>query len=269
MNIEANSKLFFSDLLTRLIVIVESSGVFLKNHINIVNKQNNNPSTNIDIEIDNFLYKELIKLFPAEYLSEESHISNDLNSGWCWIVDPIDGTINMIVGLKELTISVALKNPIGQIVIGVVYAPLYHEIYSAINNQGAFLNKKKIVKSLIQNQQKIIAITFPQRNTENALQIGARITKLMSQSWRIRCSGSASLDICRVANKNWTSFYEEKLYIWDLAAAVLIAREAGCYVSRNLDTISSQQLLVSKCLISHDLSTYNELYNLLEYTHDC
>ncbi|ESS65920.1 inositol-1-monophosphatase SuhB [Methyloglobulus morosus KoM1] len=189
-----------------------------------------NPETSIDQAIDEHLQLQLPKIFKASYLSEETIWIKPRVEDWCWIVDPVDGTENLIAGSPNVATSVALINPGGECVLGAIHAPLLKETFSGVRGAGAFLNGEHLTGNG-NISRNILSMAFPCRGPAISDLIGGQVASLLRNSWTIRASGSAALDICNVARGRWSAFFEESTYSWDIAAASLIAEEAGCFVS--------------------------------------
>ncbi len=160
------------------------------------------------------------------FLGEESGTSGDESKGM-WVVDPIDGTTNFIRKLPPYAISIAyLKG--GQPRAAAVYAPLTGEMFSAYEGGGAFLNGQPIhVTDTTDPVECILGLSFAHRHPVEAQRMFELIPRLALQVNDLRRLGSAAYDLCCVACGRYDAFIERKLYIYDIAAGVLIAREAG------------------------------------------
>jgi len=149
-------------------------------------------------------------------LSEEngSKINNDKNN--VWIVDPIDGTSNFLHGIPHFAISIALKSN-NEIVSGVIYDPIKDEMFYAEKNNGSYLNNKSIRVSKRKNLSESLFATGGNENLNNSL--------------TTRRSGSAALDMAYVAAGRFDGYFQKNLNLWDVAAGIVIAKEAGAYVN--------------------------------------
>ena len=149
-------------------------------------------------------------------LSEEngSKINNDKNN--VWIVDPIDGTSNFLHGIPHFAISIALKSN-NEIVSGVIYDPIKDEMFYAEKNNGSYLNNKSIRVSKRKNLSESLFATGGNENLNNSL--------------TTRRSGSAALDMAYVAAGRFDGYFQKNLNLWDVAAGIIIAKEAGAYVN--------------------------------------
>lgn len=169
----------------------------------------------------------LRKKFPEFGILSEENYRRKSAAGAKWIIDPLDGTTNFAHNLPLWSISVALE--IGSsIILGVVYDPNRREIFTAIKDQGAFLNRRRIRISRTKTiGQSLLVTGFPydiRRSRRN--NIGYfRAFSMSAQA--VRRLGSAALDLCYTACGRFDGYWEIKLSPWDQAAGSLIVREAG------------------------------------------
>jgi len=149
-----------------------------------------------------------------------------------WVIDPIDGTTNFVHGLPRCSISIAFfLNK--EVQIGVVYNPMLDEVYSAIKGQGAYRNGRTIFSSGAKDLQNCLVVTeFGHAKDPEHLQLKANnMLNIIGKTHSIRCFGASALDACAVAAGLCDVYYDYGTRLWDVAASVLIAREAGCMVS--------------------------------------
>lgn len=180
--------------------------------------------TNVDISISNFLKQELKVIDPAiGFFSEEEKGSLQEK---CWILDPIDGTTNLVYGYNMSSVSLALYDQ-GQIVFGVVYNPFNGECYTAEIGKGAFLNGKPIRVSDRELKDSIIefgAGSTRKQDADESFALGKEIFKRCTDIRRI-CS--SALAICFIAAGRIDGYFESRIKPWDYAAGALILQEAG------------------------------------------
>lgn len=183
--------------------------------------------TDADKASEELIRNVLLTACPEDgFLGEESGTSGDETKGM-WVVDPIDGTTNFIRKIPPYTISIAYLKE-GQPRAAAVYAPLTDEMFSAYEGGGAFLNGKPMsVTDTTDPVECILGLSFAHRHPKDAELMYRLIPKLSMQVNDIRRLGSAAYDLCCVAAGRYDVFIERKLYIYDIAAGVLIAREAG------------------------------------------
>lgn len=162
-------------------------------------------------------------------LSEESGSAND-GSPWRWIIDPLDGTTNYSNGLPVFCVSIALEYE-GEIVAGIVFAPYLREMFRAVRGKGATLNGKPIhCADKTELRHAVLATGMPYDRAENPDNNLDNISRLCTQVRGIRRYGSAAIDLCYVAAGFFDGYWEMAINIWDIAAASIIACEAGARV---------------------------------------
>lgn len=188
--------------------------------------------TSADKEIDDFLCRELSSAFPEDKILSEENDTDSENAEkvkGLWILDPIDGTVNFAHGQPHVAVSIGFYSK-GTPQIGVVHSPFLQETFTAIKGKGAFLNQKPIkVSGLNQLRPALIATGFPYDKSQLGHLVD-RLAAILPECQDLRRCGSAALDICHVANGSLDGYYES-LSLWDFAAAVLIAEEAGAKLS--------------------------------------
>ncbi len=188
--------------------------------------------TNADLISNDIIKSEIHKLWPDhEFLSEEDTVRNYDIKKPTWIIDPIDGTVNFANGHQMAAVSIAFAEN-DAVRAGVVYNPFMHELFCAAENSGAFLNGNPIrVKDVSTLKTCLVATGFPYVRTKaDTREIFARMERLLLNIGDFRRLGSAALDICWVACGRLQCYYEAHLSPWDVAAARLIAKEAGAAV---------------------------------------
>lgn len=219
-------ELNLSHLVEQVAISIKRASSLLRNEIKKITDEDN-PSTNIDTQISEDLSHSLKGIFDVRVLSEEDKKDpTDDSSKYTWVIDPIDGTMNFISGSPDFSISVALVDSNYSAILALVYLPSFDELFTAIEGRGAWINGKKIVHR--SPQLKIVSYGIPGESTNEAQEISVILKNIISNGYHLRQSGSAALDICRVANCVWEGFFERGLFLWDVAAADLIATEAGC-----------------------------------------
>ncbi|MGB0571530.1 MAG: inositol monophosphatase family protein [Alphaproteobacteria bacterium] len=175
---------------------------------------------------------ELIKARPEfGFIGEEGGTQGEGDGVHRWIVDPLDGTTNFLHGLPQFAVSIALEER-GQIVAGVVYNPLTDELFWAERGTGAYLNDTRLRVSARQHMsESVIATGMPFLGHGDHDRYLETLKAVMSEVAGIRRFGSAALDLAYLAAGRFDGFWEFDLKIWDIAAGILIVREAGGFVS--------------------------------------
>ncbi|XP_053990409.1 uncharacterized protein LOC128882707 [Hylaeus volcanicus] len=190
--------------------------------------------TNYDRKIEEMLTKRLREEYPDhEFMGEESTDATKekpvLTDKPTWIIDPIDGTINYVNSFPYTCISVGLSI-CKQLTIGIIYNPLAGELYTAIKGQGAFLNGKPIKTSNVTDLKTSLAEVelYSLRYNAHSRDISlGRFGAILSNSRGVRYMGSATLSLAYIAKGALDCLQMDGLHPWDVAAGVLIIREAG------------------------------------------
>lgn len=184
--------------------------------------------TAVDEAVQEFIKKELGKLYPEiQFIGEESDNSEVDWDGLVWVLDPVDGTTNLIHDYQNSAISLALMDH-RELLMGIVYNPFIEEMYYAEKGKGSFLNGKRIHVSQAKhmNESLISVGTSPYHKYE-ADEIFQTFAALYKDCQDLRRCGSAAIDMAHVACGRIEAYTEKHLKIWDYAAATLLVREAG------------------------------------------
>lgn len=184
--------------------------------------------TTYDKKVQEHLKTRLLEILPqAHFCGEEGEDANtDINKGYVYIVDPIDGTTNFIKDYKVSAISVGLAHN-GHMRVGVIYNPYLNEMFSAVASQGAYLNGNPIHVSKSPLSEGLVLFGSSPYNQELAEQSFRLAYEYFNQALDVRRSGSAALDLCSIASGRAELYFELILQPWDFAAGSLIVEEAG------------------------------------------
>lgn len=220
-----------SETLEKIIDAVKAAGKIYKGakgHIQAQEKGSNvNLVTQFDKDIQDFLFVKMSEIIPdCSFLGEEEEGNKELKDGYCFIIDPIDGTTNFIKGFKHSAISVGLAFN-KELIMGVVYDPDKDDIYYAERGCGAFLNGEKIEVSKEPLESSLVLFGTCPYEHELAHKTFAFTEEIFYKCLEVRRTGSAALDICYVASGKADLYYELILRPWDYAGASVILREAG------------------------------------------
>ncbi len=148
-----------------------------------------------------------------------------------WIVDPLDGTTNFLHGLPVFSISIALERE-GEIVAGIVYNPIMDELFTAEKGRGAYLNDRRIRVAGRRNMTDSVFVTgIPHLGRPAHNDFIEQQRRVMLNSAGLRRFGAASIDLCYVAAGRFDGFWETGLCPWDIAAGIIMVREAGGFVT--------------------------------------
>jgi myo-inositol-1(or 4)-monophosphatase len=192
-----------------------------------------------DLRAEASLREDLNKARPGYgFLMEESGASGSENWSWRWVVDPLDGTTNFLHGIPHWAISIGLERRLpdgtAELAAGLVYAPAVDEMFWAEKGIGAYLNERRLRVSARRDPKESVfatGIPFAAVAPRHRLAFARTLGTLMPQVAGIRRMGAAALDLAWVAAGRYEGFWELGLKPWDIAAGVLIVREAGGYVT--------------------------------------
>lgn len=156
---------------------------------------------------------------------EQSAQTQNTDSEYKWIIDPLDGTMNFVHGYPLFCVSIGLELA-GEVVLGVAYSPITDELFVGQKGEGAFLNDKRIRVSQTQRlNESLLATGFP--NLAGIQENVKHFLNFIGKAQGIRRDGSAVLDLCYLACGRFDGFWELYLKPWDVAAGSLIIKEAG------------------------------------------
>jgi myo-inositol-1(or 4)-monophosphatase len=190
--------------------------------------------TAADTAVEELLRRRLAELRPGEaVLGEEGGLSAGGQSAHpgqlCWVVDPIDGTVNYLYGLPWYAVSVAVTRD-GEALAGAVVEPASGRVWSAVAGGGANVNGQPLRVSATDRLDMALIGTGFSYQRERRVRQGALAAALLARVRDIRRAGAASLDLCAVAAGWLDGYYEHGVNPWDWAAGALVAREAGALV---------------------------------------
>jgi myo-inositol-1(or 4)-monophosphatase len=187
--------------------------------------------TAADTAAEELLRRRLAELRPSDaILGEEGGADQPASPGQlCWVVDPIDGTVNYLYGFPWYSVSVAVTRD-GDPLAGAVVEPASGRVWSAVAGGGAFLDGASLRASAAERLDLALIATGFSYQRERRMRQGALVAALLSRVRDIRRAGSAALDLCAVAAGWLDGYYEHAINPWDWAAGSLIAREAGARV---------------------------------------
>jgi myo-inositol-1(or 4)-monophosphatase len=192
-----------------------------------------------DIRAEQSIREDLEKARPGYgMLMEESGASGTEKWTWRWVVDPLDGTTNFLHGIPHWAISIALERrlPDGEteVAAGVVYSPVNNEMFWAEKGVGAYVNDKRLRVSARRELKDAVFATgvpFAATSGANRLAFARTLSTLMPQIAGVRRFGAAALDLAWVAAGRYDGYWEMGIKPWDIAAGMLIVREAGGYAT--------------------------------------
>ncbi len=178
------------------------------------------------------LRAELEKARPGYgFLGEEGGETVGTDTTHRWIVDPLDGTTNFLHGIPHFAISVALERN-GVLVAGVIHNPITDELYIAERGSGAFMNDRRLrVSARREAAESVVGCGLPAIGRGGFEEHRKELAAVQSRFAGVRANGAASLDLAYVAAGKFDGYWERGLKPWDIAAGVVLVREAGGFVS--------------------------------------
>lgn len=223
--------------------------------LTIESKQRNDFVSEVDRQAEHAIIDILKRAYPDhQFLGEESGDSGQADSAYRWIIDPLDGTTNFLHGLPHYSVSIALEYQ-GRLELGVIYNPSNQELYTAERGGGAFLNNRRIRVAGLRNLEgALLGTGFPFRLEQDIDAYLKTFRALHGPLAGIRRAGSAALDLAYVAAGRLDGYWEFGLRPWDIAAGVLMVREAGGVVvdfSGKEEFMTNGNLIAANPKITH------------------
>jgi myo-inositol-1(or 4)-monophosphatase len=202
-----------------------------------------------DLKAERILREELGKARPHYgMVLEETGVIEGPDKSHCWYVDPLDGTTNFLHGLPHWAISIGLERE-EQLVAGLIFNPLTNDLYMAERGQGAWLNDRRMRVSGRKELRDALLVTgIPYHGKGGHDVFAGELSRIMPEVAGVRRFGSAALDLAWVASGRFDGFWERGLSSWDVAAGIVLVREAGGRVSGldgGHDMLNSGQILAS------------------------
>jgi myo-inositol-1(or 4)-monophosphatase len=215
-------------------------------------------------EVDRMAEREIINIVKAAFpehaiLAEESgkHKGND----FVWVIDPLDGTTNFLHGFPQYAVSIALKYK-GRLEVGVVYDPLRDELFTARRGGGAMLNNRRLrVTNQISLKGALIGTGFPFKTDKHLDAYLGMFRALTTDCAGIRRAGAAALDLAYVAAGRLDGFWEIGVMEWDVAAGILLIKEAGGVIT---DFSFNDNYLESGNVIAGSPKMHQLMYQLIQ-----
>ena len=219
-------------------------------------KRRINLVTDVDLLCEKRIIEVIKDNYPDHSVLAEERGETVTDSDYKWIIDPIDGTTNFAHDFPFYCTSIALEIN-GDIKMGVVYLPVLDELFTAQKGKGAFLNNKKIhVSKTGSLRVSMLATGFAYDVHETDMDNVNHFANFLKQARAIRRPGSAAIDLCYVAIGRFDGFWELNLQPWDVAAGVLLIKEAGGKVTSMAGenySVYSNNILASNGLIHKDM----------------
>ena len=214
--------------------------------------------TSADKRTEKIIIEELQKAH-SDYgiITEETGIINKSNTKNRWIIDPIDGTINFLNGVPHFAISIGYEEE-NEIKCGVIFDPIKNEMFCAEKGNGAYLNNSRIRVSNKKKLRDALLVTGgPKYTSEIKEEIFSEFIKVSKNIPHIRKFGSAALDMAYVACGRFDGYWQRELKYWDIAAGIIILKEAGGFIDffeTNIKDPLKKNILASNSNIHDELS---------------
>ena len=220
--------------------------------------------THADKRTEQILIDELTRARPGYgFLGEEGGGIEGKDKSHRFIIDPIDGTTNFLHGIPHFAISIALERE-GQMVAGLVYNPVTDDLYTAEKGHGCYLNNKRLrVAARKELAPSVIATGLPFLGKDGHARAAAEMAEVMNVTAGIRRFGAASLDLAYVAAGRFDGFWEHSLQAWDIAAGIVLVREAGGMIS---DLHGGPDMLAKGTVLAANENLHPQLLKLLKST---
>jgi len=240
LNVMTNAARKAGRSLTRDFGEVEQLQVSVKGPANFV--------TAADHRAEDILFRELSHARPDyNFLMEERGQIDGADKTHRWIVDPLDGTTNFLHGVPIFAISIGLERD-GELVAGLIYNPVMDELFVAEKGKGAFFNDRRLrVSARRELTDALVCTGIPHRGRRGHPQFQSELKTLMPTVAGLRRTGAAAIDLAWTAAGRFDAFWERNLEPWDMAAGIVIVREAGGMVT---DLDGTDAMLKSKSVIA-------------------
>lgn len=228
-----------NDFLGTAIKAAESSGKILiqyfdKLHDSIQKNENiRDLVTEVDLLSEKNIKKIITSQFPGHNIIAEESGGLDINSDYCWHVDPIDGTVNYSQGIPLCAISIGLEFK-GEIIAGAIHNPFTRELFYASKGNGAFLNGKQIsVSNKSKIEDGLYVMAFSSESGESKQNKYQSFGNLNDSTRGVLRLGSAAVALAYLACGRIDGFWAKGLFPWDLAAGIILVEEAGGKISND------------------------------------
>jgi myo-inositol-1(or 4)-monophosphatase len=257
-----------SALLNVMIKAARKAGRTLKRdfgeveHLQVSLKGPANFVTAADRRAEEILHDELTRARPGYgFVGEEGGRREGADKTHMWIVDPLDGTSNFLHGIPQFAVSIALERE-GTIVAGLIYNPANDELFTGERGKGAFLNDQRLRVAARQRlNDAVIACGLPHHGKGDLALFRSEFAAVQDKVAGLRRFGAATLDLAWVAAGRLDGYWERNISPWDMAAGLLLVREAGGYVT---DIDGGEDMLAKGHVLAGNETMHRELLRLLK-----
>jgi myo-inositol-1(or 4)-monophosphatase len=218
--------------------------------------------TKADLKAERILRDELLRTRPHySFVMEESGVVDGLDKTHRWYIDPIDGTTNFLHGVPHFAVSIGLERE-GHLVAGLVYNPITDDMFMAEKGRGAWLNDRRLRVSARRDLDvALVATGIPHVGRPGHEAFSAELSRVMNGVAGVRRFGAAALDLAWVAAGRYDAFWERALGPWDMAAGIVILREAGGLVS---DLADGQDMLTNGNILASNAQLHGPMLKVLK-----
>lgn len=255
------------ELSSKVAEVARKTGAYLKeaqknfNRSQVEIKSKNALVSDVDRSAEKLIVKELRSLVPeAAFLTEEQTTKQQENAPLLWVIDPLDGTTNFVHGLPIYSVSIALLQE-GEPIVGVVYEVGLDECFTAFKGGGASLNSTPIsVSSATALEDTLLATGFPYYNFSKLQGFQDTLAYFYQHTRGVRRIGTAAVDLAYTACGRFDAYFEYGLHPWDVAAGILLVREAGGKVTNFENT---EKPIPSKSIIAANKPIHAFVYECI------
>ncbi len=217
--------------------------------------------TKADLKAERILRDELLRTRPHySFVMEEGGVVEGPDKTHRWYIDPIDGTTNFLHGVPHFAVSIGLERE-GHLVAGLIYNPITDDMFMAEKGRGAWLNDRRLrVSGRRDMNVALIATGIPYAGREGHEVFSTELSRVMAEVAGVRRFGAAALDLAWVAAGRYDAFWERGLSSWDMAAGIVILREAGGIVS---DLADGQDMLTNGTVLASNGLLHGRMLKVL------
>lgn len=231
-------------------------------HVTVTEKNRNDLVTEVDKLSEMEIIAHIRKAYPNHAILAEESGSDGKIDDICWVIDPLDGTMNFVHGLPHFCISIAVKKK-NQAEVACIYDPIRQELFTAVRGRGAHVNSRRMRVSNAQKlENSLIGTGFPGVLAPDYLPAYLKTFQhILPQVADIRRAGAAALDLAYIAAGRLDGFWEAGLKEWDVAAGALMIQEAGGAVT---DFSGTPNFVPTSTVVAGNLAIHKSLLSLIQ-----
>ena len=181
----------------------------------------------LDVKAQDLITRIILQQFPEHAILGEEGVAGDAKSEFQWVVDPLDGTVNYFYGIPHFCVSIAMRRK-EETQVGVIYDPMREEMFTAVKDSGSALLNDKGIKVSERTQLAEAMVSVGLAKAEESINAGLpTLQDLVHKVRKTRMMGSAALDLAYIACGRLDAYIESAVSLWDIAAGVLLVKNAG------------------------------------------